>query len=352
MKYKQKNNFFESLSEFDNHNSVVFVYDEKTKLRGYIAFHKGGFYIPSFGATRFLNYRNGTDAVRDALRLSKLMSYKNALAGLSYGGAKAVLIEPKGKYSKNALLKEYARHIEKLGGSFITGTDVGITLKELKLMMTKTKNMVGVVNNPEKATALGVVYSMEAAAKNIKNKKSIVGMSFAIQGVGKVGKEILSIIYKRASKIYISDINTKTLRKVKKQFPRVAVLSPEKIHKQNVDIFCPCALSNVLNSESINQIRAKAVIGSANNQLKSIEIGETLHRLGILYCPDYVVNAGGLIAVADEYEHKKPNKARLNKKLQGIGKRVEKILSLSKTSKKPPVIIADEMANRILKNFR
>ena len=342
------NNVSRSLPEFDSHNSVLFIYNAKAKLRGYIAFHRGGFTRPSFGATRLLEYDTELDALKDALQLSRLMSYKNALAGLPYGGAKAVLMKPKkGTYKKSVLLAEYTRHVERLKGAFITGTDVGLTIDDLKIMFEKTKNLVGLTNNPEKATALGLYYSMESVAKFITGKRKIDGFSFAIQGAGKVGSEIIELIYKKASLIYVSEINKEKLKILKRKYPKIIIVDPKKIHQQKVDIFCPCALSNVLNSKSINQINAKAIVGSANNQLKSIEVGETLHRLGIIYCPDYVVNAGGLIAVADEYQNKKPGGKKLEEDLKGIGTRMDKILSLSKKIKKAPVLIANEMAEKI-----
>jgi len=345
------NGICESLPEFDQHNSVIYVYDKKTSLRGYIAFHRKGFKIPSFGATRFLKYKDDIDALKDALRLSKLMSYKNALAGLPYGGAKAVLIEPaNGKYKKSVLLDEYAKHLERLKGAFITGTDMGLDLEDLKLMKQKTKNLVGLVNNPEKATAQGLFYSLLVVAKHLYSKKTLKDLSFAIQGVGKVGEELLSLVYPFASKIYVSEINIKTLKKVKAKYPNIVTVDFKRIHSQKVDIFCPCAIPNILNSKTVNQIKAKAIVGSANNQLRSTETGDTLHKFGILYCPDYVVNAGGLIAVADEYQNRKPGGLKLEEKVKSIGDRLDKILTLSKKKNKAPIHIANEMAQKIFAN--
>lgn len=346
------NSLHKSLPEFDDHNSVIFLYNKKAKLHGYIAFHRGGFRVPSFGATRFWEYASEVDALKDALRLSRLMSYKNALAGLPYGGAKAVLMKPKnGNYKKIEILTKYAKHIERLNGTFITGTDVGLCVKDLKFMMKRTKNIVGFKNNPEKATAQGVYYCMQSVARYLNGVRDIKNMSFAIQGLGKVGREILSLIYENSSKIYVSEINLKRLEIIKKEFPKIIAVNPKKIHKQDVDIFCPCALSNILNSKSINQIKARAIVGSANNQLKYIEVGQILHRLGILYCPDYVVNAGGLIAVVDEYQNKRPNKKRLEESLRSIGKRMDRILLQSKKTNKAPIIIADEIAKKIFSNY-
>ncbi len=350
MKNKQKfNGFYESLPEFDAHNSVIFITNKKKNLRGYIAFHRGGFGSPSFGATRFWSYDGQGEALKDALRLSKLMSYKNALAGLPYGGAKAVLIKPKnGKYKKSELLREYARHLERLGGKFITGTDVGLDLGDITKMLKVTKNLVGFMNNPENATAFGLFYSIETAVKHINGSPSLKGVSFAIQGLGKVGSLILGMIYKDASKIYVADIDKKKLAEIKKKYPKVIIVSPDKIHKQEVDVFCPCALSGVLSSKTINDIKARAIVGSANNQLTHKAVGEILHRLGILYCPDYVVNAGGLIAVAHEYQKREKGNGTLREKLKQIGPRLDKILTMSKKTNKAPSTVADEIAEKIL----
>lgn len=343
------NSFYDSLPEFDGHNSIFFINDKKKNLRGFIAFHSGGFNVPSFGATRFLDYLSEEDALKDALRLSKLMSYKNAMAGIPYGGAKAVIIKPKsGTYKRGSLLNEYVKHLNRLEGKFITGTDVGLHLSDLKRMQKKTNYLVGLLNNPEKSTAMGMFHSVKVVVKHIHKNKELEGTSFAIQGVGKVGAEFLKLIYPYACKVYIADIDKESVERVKKKYPKVLVVPPNEIHKQEVDIFCPCALSGVLNSKSVNEIKAKAVVGSANNQLSSEEVGQTLHRLGILYCPDYVVNAGGLIAVVHEYHKRKKGNGTLNSKLEKIGSRLHKIIMKSKRVDIAPSTIADEMAKKVL----
>lgn len=339
--------YYEALPEFENHNSVISIFNKEKKLHAYVAFHRGGFKNPAFGATRFMEYDTEEDAIRDVLRLSRLMSYKNAISGLPFGGAKGVIIKPKGKFNRKELLEEYAKHIERLNGSFITGTDVGLNISDLRIMMKKTKYMVGVFNNPEKATAKGVYYSFLVLAKNVFNQSNLKDLSFAIQGLGKVGGELLSLIYPYASKIYVADIDSKKIQKFKKEFPNIEIVDTKKIHTQKVDIFSPCALSHTLTSKTISAIKAKAICGAANNQLKSIEVGDILHKLGIVYCPDYLVNAGGLIAVAKEYLDKKASTDNLDVKLKEIGSKLEKILIESKKTNKAPVIISEEFSVKV-----
>ena len=341
---------FENLPEFDDHNLVVFLRDEKSGLNGFVAIHRGGNKFPAFGATRLWDYESRTDALRDALRLSRMMSYKNASAGIKYGGGKAALIMPKGKFSKVKLLKAYTEELNRLGGKFITGTDVGLSQDDLTKMMKTTKYLVGSKRNPEYSTAVGLFYSLQAAFKQTFGNESIEGHTFAIQGVGKVGGELLKLIYKDAKQIYVADINKATLAKVKKQFPNVEVVDTKKIHMQKVDVFVPCALSRALNSKTIPKLKCKIVVGSANNQLENSQAAIDLHKRGILYCPDYVVNAGGLIAVVDEYEHNGTMDAkRLEDRIFGIKARLTKILKESKKKNVSPHVVADNLALKILK---
>jgi glutamate dehydrogenase/leucine dehydrogenase len=299
-----------------------------------------------------MKYKSDKAALKDVLRLSRLMSYKGALAGLPYGGAKAVILEPSGKYSREKILEAYAVELNKLKDIFVTGTDIGFTKSDLDILNKKTTNLVGFSVNPEKATAYGVMLSLKEALKHIYGNSDYKNVSYAIQGVGKVGGELLSMLVKKGVKnIYIADINKEIIDEIYKKYPFVKIVSSDKIHSQKVEVYCPCAVSNALNDTTIKELKCSIIAGSANNQLKSIEIGKSLHHLGILYCPDYLVNAGGLIAVTDSYNNKRPNKSRLNNKLKNIGKRMDKILLLSKLEKKAPVLIAEEMAESLFRKY-
>jgi len=341
----------EKFPEFDGHKFVSFVFDKKSGLRGVIAIHRGGLTSPAMGATRLWGYSSEADAISDALRLSKIMSYKSALAGVKYGGAKAVLIgsdlTPK---KRKELCRAYAKRINYLNGKFITGTDVGLEDDDVKIMRKETPYIIGTRVDPALYTAIGVVNGIQACLKKVFGKESIKNHSFAIQGLGKTGFRILKILYRDTKKIYIADIDSKKITKAKKMFPEIKVVPPAKIYKENVDVFVPCALSGVLNSETVSELHTKIIAGSANNQLKSDDIGNLLHKLGILYAPDYVINSGGLISVVDEFENENPNDKRINKKVLKLKTTLKKIFAKSKKQDKATNIIANEMAEKIFNN--
>ena len=344
----------EKLPEFDNHKFVANLLDKKQGLHGFIAIHRGNTNLPSFGATRFWHYNSQEAALEDALRLSRLMSYKAAMAGLSYGGAKGVIMSPKSSIEpreKQKILEAYAKQVNRLNGRFITGTDVGINQKELMIMKKNSRFMVGIRSNPTKFTALGLFSAIEVCLQEFFGKKEISGHSFAIQGVGKIGLGLLRLLYPHGANIFISDINIKKLRAAKKEFPQIKIKQPSEIQKQKVDCFVPCALSNVVNMTTLSQFRCKIIAGGANNQLENSRVGRLLHNQGILYAPDYIVNAGGLISVVDEYEHKGHQQKRVSRRIAIIPKNLRKILKSSKRSNNPPFEIANAMAENIFNKY-
>ena len=336
-------------SEFDGHKIVSSLYDEKTGLQGFIAIHRGGFQHPAFGATRLWQYSASEDALKDALRLSRMMSYKSALAGLPYGGGKAVIMEPQGStWHRAALLRAYAQRVNYLQGHFITGTDVGLSASDVKMMSRVSPFMIGTKSDPTIFTALGISHGLQACLKEVFGTKDFHGRSFAIQGVGKIGTALLDLVYSHAERIFISDINANSLAVAKRRFPRAHVVKPQDIHRQKVDVFSPCAMSGTINPKSIHELHCAIVAGGANNQLASEEAGDALWKKGILYAPDYVLNAGGLICVTDEYEHKGHARERVMQKVSRIGRTLTTILAKSKTRHVPPHRIANEMAEKIM----
>lgn len=332
---------------FDKHSLVSFVTDPKTGLQGFVAIHRGSATVPAFGATRITSYKNITDALTDALRLSRFMSYKAALAGLPYGGAKGVIIEPKKISHRTPLFKSYAEKINLFDGNFITGADVGVTQADVKIMKKLSPSFVGVSVDPVYYTALGILASARVAVKQAFGSSSFKDRSFAIQGVGKIGGAFLDLIYPEAKKIIVTDTDSKQLSKIKKQYPKIVVVAPQDIYKQEVDVFSPCALGHSLNTKTITKLKAKVIVGGANDQLETPSVGELLHKLGILYAPDYVVNAGGLISVVDEYEHKSVNEKRLTERVNNIGKTVKKILDISQKTGEATNLVADKLAEKI-----
>lgn len=339
----------EKLEEYDNHHKIIFLNNQKTDLQGFIAIHRKNKNSPSFGATRLWQYKDSLDGLRDALRLSRLMSYKAILAGLPCGGAKSVIILPKRFKNRKKLLLSYAEEVNNIGGDFITGMDVGLSEDDLKLLKSASNFFVGLNGNATECTALGIYYSMETSLEFLTGQSDLTGKIFAIQGLGKVGMALLALLYPKASKIYITDTDIKAISKTRKKFPRVLVVKPFEIHKQKVDFFCPCALSHTLNSKTVAELNCQMIVGGANNQLQDKTVGDLLFKLGILYAPDYVVNAGGLIAVYDEYENQKNDDERVLAKVFDIKKRLRGIFQISKKENRAPSRIADEMAEKILK---
>ncbi len=337
--------------EFDGHALVVPIADKKSGLRGFIAIHRDG--GTSLGATRLWRYDSETDALRDALRLSRLMSYKSAVAGLNYGGAKAALMLPPGGIKDRKLFFEtYASFVDSLNGQFVTGTDVGVTDEDVRVMRRKTPFVIGSKVDPAYYTAVGIVGGIEVALQHVFGSPSIKGRSFAIQGIGKVGGNVVAMLYREAQKIYVADTDTAKVSALKKKFPRIIAVPSSLILEQSVDVVVPCALSGALNRRSITKLKCRIVAGSANNQLardhRKPDVGTLLHRRGILYAPDYVVNVGGFVSVVDEFVHGKPAKQRILKKIGNMKKALTAIFDASAEMNEAPDAVADRIAESLM----
>lgn len=334
---------------FDKHFLVVHLKDKESQLDSYIAIHRRNGTLPSFGATRLLNYSSNEEAIKDVLKLSKLMSYKSALAGLPYGGAKAVIIKPKGTFSREKLLEAYAKGLNEIKGMFITGTDVGLCVSDLEYMKKYTKYLVGYSVNPEKATAEGIIKSLDVALDYVYKNSNYSKHTFSIQGVGKVGFELLKILINGGAKnIYIADIDKKKIKEIITKYPFVKAVDVNKIHCQEVEVFCPCALSSTLNTKSIKELKCKIIVGSANNQLECASICDELYKKGIVYCPDYIVNSGGLISIINEYRYGKLKNLQLTKNINKIGIVLKKILIQSKKKTISPFLISESLGLSII----
>jgi len=343
----------ENIQGFDKHRLVSFVYDEKSGLRGFIAIHRGGLRYSAFGATRIWPYETEEEALRDALKLSRTMSYKSALAGLKYGGAKAVIISNEAVLkNKEQLLEAYAKKVNYFSGHFVTGADVGTTGKDVQILKKYSPYIVGTKVDPVKFTINGIFQSMQTCLREIYGNDKLENRSFAIKGLGKVGFGLLEKIGDKASKIYVADIDKNRLKEAKNKFNNLEIVEPLEIEKQPVDVFSPNALSNCINGQNISKLRCKIIVGGANCQLENSSIGELLYKLGILYAPDYVVNAGGLISVVDEYEHKDYDEERINLRVNKIKTTLKNIFSQSKKQKKATNLVADEMAQQISDSIR
>src|SRR3989344_678570 len=338
--------------DFDGHRSVSFLEDTKTGLKAYVAIHRKNPAVPSFGATRLWNYVSEADALQDALRLSRIMSYKAALAGLPCGGAKGVIIEPEGHYDRKALLESYADQINQLGGQFITGTDVGLMQEDLPIMRAKSPHIIGLNDNSTLCTAQGLLAAIKVSLKEVFGSESLSERSIAIQGVGKVGTGLLRLLNEEdRAQVYIADINQMCIDIALKIFPTAKVVSSERIYEVQADVFSPSALGSVINAQTVSKLNCRIVAGGANDQLEDESMGASLYEKGILYAPDYVVNAGGLIAVFDEYQYGSPDKERLTIRFKKIAHCLENIFEQSRSKHLPTNIIADRLAERIFNSY-
>lgn len=315
--------------EYNGHKLVVKIEDKQSGLLGFIAIHRQNHDFPSLGATRMWNYAKEEDALRDALRLSELMSMKSLLAGLPYGGAKAVLMSTdKAKKNREEVFRAYGMEVERLKGKFITGTDVGLTNEDLDSIRKETDYVIGQGVDSGYFTAIGVMHGIEAVLEKIYGKVDLTQSSFAIQGLGNTGFQLLSLLAEAGVKnIVVSEINNKLIEKATSQFPWIQVVDSKQIHKQKVDILAPCALAHTLNKFTVSDLKCKAIVGSANNQLSEERLVDEIHNLGILYAPDFIVNAGGIISVVDQFEHDTHDVGRIKEKIKHIRDRIATVIS-------------------------
>ena len=295
-----------------DHEQVVFCQDRSSGLRAIIAIHSTRL-GPSLGGTRFFPFRTEEEALLDVLRLSRAMSYKSSAAGLDHGGGKAVIIGDPGRDRSDALMHAYARFIDSLGGRYITTEDVGTSEADMNLIREETRFVTGVSpdrggsGDPSDATAFGVFHAMRALARRLWGQSSLEGRHIAVQGVGKVGSFLVEHLVRDGCLVTVADVREDAVERVRRNHA-VSAVGTEEIHAVQCDVFSPCALADALNARTIPELRCEAVAGCANNQLASPAGAEQLADRGIVYAPDFIVNAGGVINVAHEwmgYDHER-----------------------------------------------
>ncbi|CEJ44073.1 tryptophan dehydrogenase ScyB [Umezakia ovalisporum] len=291
---------FETVREM-GHEQILFCHGKNPDIKAIIAIHNTNL-GPAMGATRLFPYASEEAAVKDALRLSRGMTYKAACANIPAGGGKAVIIaNPDQKTDE--LFRAYGGFVEGLNGRFITGQDVNLTPEDVRSIRKETKYVVGVSEKsggPAPITALGVFLGIKAAVKSHWQSQELQGLKVAVQGLGNVGKNLCRHLHEHGIKLYVTDVDPGKLEEVKQLFG-ATVVNPKEIYSLDVDIFSPCALGGILNHETIPLLKAQIIAGAANNQLADEQIhGQMLTQKGITYCPDYVINAGGLINVYNE----------------------------------------------------
>ena len=291
--------------EFRDHEQVVFCFDNSVGLRTIIAIHSTVL-GPSLGGTRMWMYKTHDEALNDVLRLSRGMTYKAAVAGLKLGGGKAVIIADPNRDKSEALFRAYGRYVETLGGRYITAEDVGTSVADMQIVRKETKHVTGIDRamggggDPSPLTALGVYYGIKACMKKATGSDSLKGKTMAVQGAGHVASYLCEYLAKEDAKIVVTDIFEEKAHEVVKK-TGATYIAPEKIYDVDADVFCPCALGAIVNDETVPRLKAMIIAGGANNQLANeARHGQALREKGILYAPDYVINAGGLINVYSE----------------------------------------------------
>ncbi len=288
--------------EFDAHEEVAFCFDEASRLKAVIAIHSTA-RGPAVGGCRMWPYADEAEALTDALRLARGMTYKSALAELPYGGGKAVIIADPHTDKTEALFLAMGRFVDSLGGRYITAEDVGVSIEDVEIMERVTKHVAGTCSggagDPSPSTAYGVLMGIKAAVAHKLSRNSLDGVRVAIQGLGHVGYHLCRFLAEAGAKLTVTDIDRAAVERAEQEF-HARVVKPDDIYGVAGEVFSPCAMGAVINDRTIAQLKTPIVAGSANNQLAEARHGNELARHGILYAPDYVINAGGIINISHE----------------------------------------------------
>lgn len=335
------------LPDFDAHESVHLFDDPKTGLRAVIAIHSTHL-GPAAGGTRFWHYADQQAALTDALRLSRGMSYKNAMAGLPAGGGKAVILSDANHSKPREMLDAFARAVDSLGGRYITAQDVGMSEEDMVTLSQTTQHVAGLPGqggDPGPYTARGVYLGVKAAAKRALGSEDVKGMHIAIQGVGSVGGGLARYLAAEGAKLTLADVNDSRAAALAAELGAETVAT-DAIMAVEADIFSPCALGAILTEASVAALKVKAVAGGANNQLATAEQGRQLADRGIVYAPDYVINAGGIINVLRHIDQ--ADDAAIHSRIDAIPGRLHQVWDESEASGDTPAEVADRIAQGLI----
>jgi leucine dehydrogenase len=335
-----------SSMDFDDHEQVAFCRDAESGLKAIVAIHSTA-RGPALGGCRMWPYETEDDALTDALRLSRSMTYKSALAGLPYGGGKAVIIADPAYDKSEALWLAFGRFVDSLGGQYITAEDVGTRPADLEIVRRATRHVAGIreggAGDPSPATAAGVFAGIRVAAAARLGRDDLKGVRVAVQGLGNVGFALSRRLAEAGAVLHVSVFDELAVKKAVRGLGATAA-DPDEIHALDVDIFAPCALGSVINDKTIGEIRASIVAGSANNQLAEPHHGEELWQRGILYAPDYVINAGGVIWISHEGPKFDADAAMVH--VARIGDVLGEIFALARNEDVLPETAADRIAEQ------
>ncbi len=344
--------------EFDQHERVSYFHCQKTGLKAIIAIHNTNL-GPALGGCRMWAYDNDEQALRDVLRLSRGMSYKAAISDLPLGGGKSVIIGDARKIKTADMMRSMGKAVDSLGGSYIIAEDVGTTVEDMNNISTNTKHVVGVSHDgkgsgdPSPTTAYGVYVGLKASVKHRLGKQDVRDLKVTVQGLGNVGYNLCKLLHKDGAKLSVTDMQTDKIDQAVKEFGATPV-SLNDVYDTDCDIFAPCALGAIINDDTIGRLKAKVVAGAANNQLLEARHGDALRDLKILYAPDYLINAGGLINVY--YEHLTANSGKSYDRLtvinhvDRIAETVESIFKKAEQENISTSLAADRIAEQRFKN--
>ncbi len=332
------------------HEQVVFCHEESSGLKAIIGIYSTAL-GPGLGGTRFYPYAAESDAIADVLALSKGMAYKNALAGLDFGGGKAVIIGDPAQLKTEALLRAYGRFVQSLNGRYYTACDVGTVVADMDVVARECEFVTG--RSPEHGgagdssilTAFGVFQGMRASAEHVWGQPSLAGRRVGVAGVGKVGHYLVEHLVTDGASVVVTDVSEQAIDRVRARFPQVDVVADaDELVRGDIEVYAPCALGGALNDVTAAQLGARIVCGAANNQLAHAGVEKVLADRGVLYAPDYVVNAGGVIQVADEIQGFSFERAR--SKAAAIYDTTKRIFALAAEDGVPPAAAADRLAER------
>lgn len=323
---------FELIEANGGHEKVVFCHNKDVGLKAIIAIHNTHL-GPALGGTRMWNYKNEQEALVDVLRLSAGMTYKASAAGLNLGGGKAVIIGDPKKDKTEGLFRAFGTFVNSLGGQYITAEDVGTSVKDMEYVFSETPYVTGIPEalggsgDPSPYTAYGVLMAIKASAKTKFDRDNLEGLKIAVQGLGNVGKNLVKYLVEEKAQVIVADIDSSRVEKICKEYG-VENMDPNEIVTVKCDIFAPCALGAIINDETINRLQCQVVAGGANNVLARAEHGEVLEKKSILYAPDFVANAGGLMNVYVELEGY--SKERAFEKVEAVYDNIMNVYKMAK----------------------
>lgn len=344
---------FELISKHGDHEQVVFCHDKTVGLKAIIAIHNTAL-GPALGGTRMWNYKNEDEALVDVLRLSRGMSYKAAAAGLNLGGGKAVIIGDAKTQKTEGLFRAFGQFVNSLNGRYITAEDVGTCVSDMECVFMETPWVTGIPKefggsgDPSPYTAHGVLMGIKATAQEKFGSDNLKGMRIAVQGLGNVGTNLVRYLVENGAQVTVADIDSEKVKKHADQY-KVQTAAADQIVFTECDILAPCALGAVVNDNTITKLKCKAIAGGANNILAESRHGDQLRELGILYAPDYVVNAGGLMNVFVELEGYSPE--RSFEKTKKVYDNVMKVFEIAKRDNISTHLAADRLAEERMKTI-